>query len=134
VSVLVDTSVWIEFLRATGSTADRWLTDAVREERELAWTEPVLFELLVGATSEVHVAALKAMVVRGPVVRVLGLADFEAAASLARQARASGRPIRSTVDCLIAAVAIRMGMAVATVDRDFRAIAEVAPLELEPIG
>ena len=133
-SVLVDTSVWIEFLRATGSTADRWLTDAVREERELAWTEPVLFELLVGATSEVHVAALKAMVVRGPVVRVLGLADFEAAASLARQARASGRPIRSTVDCLIAAVAIRMGMAVATVDRDFRAIAEVAPLELEPIG
>ena len=133
-SVLVDTSVWIEFLRATGSPADLWLSDAIREERELAWTEPVLFELLVGATSEVHAAALKAMVVRGPVVRVLGLADFEAAASLARQARASGRPIRSTVDCLIAAVAIRTGMAVATIDRDFRAIAEVAPLELEPIG
>jgi len=133
VSVLVDTSVWIEFLRATGSSADRWLSDAVRADRELAWTEPVLFELLVGATSERHAAALKASVVRGPAVLVAGLADFEAAASLARQARAVGRPIRSTVDCLIAAVAIRTGMAVATVDRDFHAIAEVAPLELVPI-
>ena len=72
--------------------------------------------------------------------RVAGLADWEAladwevAASLARQARAAGRPIRSTVACVIAAVAIRSGMPVATVDRDFLAIAEVAPLELVPIG
>jgi len=134
VSVLVDTSVWIDFLRATGSAADRWLTDALRTERELAWTEPVLFELLVGATSERHAAALHASVVRGPALRVTGLADWEAAASLARQLRAAGRPVRSTVDCLIAAVAIRAGAAVATVDRDLRTIAEVAPLELVPIG
>lgn len=133
-SVLVDTSVWIEFLRATGSAADRWLTDAVRAEQELAWTEPVLFELLVGASSERHATALRASVAHGPVVRVAGLADWEAAASLARQARAAGRPIRSTVACVIAAVAIRSGMPVATVDRDFLAIAEVAPLELVPIG
>jgi len=134
VSVLVDTSVWIEFLRATGSAAERWLTDAVREERELAWTEPVLFELLVGATSERHAAALRASVARGPALRVAGLADWEVAATLAQQARAAGRPIRSTVDCLIAAVAIRTGTPVATVDLDFAAIARVAPLELVPLG
>ena len=132
-SVLVDTSVWIEFFRATGSAAARWLTDAIGAEQELAWTEPVLFEVLVGATSERHAAALRASVARGSVVRVAGLADWEAAASLARQARAAGRPIRSTVDCLIAAVAIRRGIPLATVDRDFLAIAEVAPLELVPI-
>ncbi len=133
-SVLVDTSVWIEFLRATGSAADRWLTDAIRAERDLAWTEPILFELLVGASSERHAAALRASVVRGPVVRVVGLADWEAAASLARQARAAGRPIRSTVNCVIAAVAIRSRMPIAAVDRDFLTIAEVAQLELVPIG
>lgn len=132
-SVLVDTSVWIEFLRATGSASDRWLTAAVREERELAWTEPVLFELLVGATSEQHAAALHGAVARGPAVRVAGLVDWEAAAALARQARAAGSPIRSTVDCLIAAVAIRAELAVATVDHDFRTIAAVAPLELVPL-
>lgn len=133
-SVLVDTSVWIEFLRATGSAADRWLTAAVREERELAWTEPVLFELLAGATSDQHATALRGAVARGPVVRVAGLADWEVAAVLARRTCAAGRPIRSTVDCLIAAVALRAGMPVATVDRDFRAIAGVAPLALVPLG
>ena len=133
-SVLVDTSVWIEFLRATGSAADRWLMAAVRAERELAWTEPVLFELLVGATSERHAAALRASAVRGPALRVAGLADWEAAATLARQARTAGRPIRSTVDCLIAAVAIRTETPVATLDDDFRTIAQVAPLELVPLG
>lgn len=133
-SVLVDTSVWIEFLRATGSAADRWLTDAIRAERDLAWTEPILFELLVGASSERHAAALRASVVRGPMVRVAGLADWEAAASLARQARAAGRPIRSTVNCVIAAVAIRSGMPIAAVAHDFLTIAEVAQLELVPIG
>ena len=60
--------------------------------------------------------------------------DEGLAAGLARRTRAAGRPIRSTVDCLIAAVALRAGMPVATLDDDFRTIAEVAPLELVPLG
>lgn len=129
-TVLVDTSVWIEFLRATGSPADRWLTGALGDERPLAWTEPVLFELLVGTPAGRRAAELRAMVTRGPVARVMGLADWESAAVLTQRARAAGRPIVSTIDCLIAAVAIRSALPLATIDHDYRTIAEIAPLEL----
>jgi predicted nucleic acid-binding protein len=130
VTVLVDTSVWVEYLRGTGSAADRWVVDALSEARPLAWTEPVLLELLVGAASNVRAAELRALVTRGPIARLSGLADWEAAATLARATRAEGRPVRSTVDCLIAVAAISADLAVATRDRDFVTLATVAPLRV----
>lgn len=132
-SVLVDTSVWVEFLRGTDGPGDRWIVGAVRDGTGLAWTEPVLFELLSGATSPRRAAELRALVLRGPAVRSVGLVDWEAAAELARLTRLAGRPVRSTVDFLVAAVALRADLPVATVDRDFEAIAAVAPLRLVPL-
>ena len=46
-TVLVDSSVWIEYLRGTGGPADRWILAAMRGNQRLAWTEPILFELLI---------------------------------------------------------------------------------------
>ena len=129
-TVLVDTSVWIEFLRGTGSAADRWIVAALRDGRPLAWTEPVLLELLVGARSARRAADLRALIMRGPALRVSGLADWEAAASLARATASAGRPVRSTVDCLVAAVAIRSGVSVVTNDGDYDLIASHSSLEV----
>ncbi len=132
-TVLVDTSVWIEYLRATGGPGDGWLTESIGQDRALAWTEPVLLELLVGVSSARRAAELRALVTRGPIARVVGLADWEAAAALARASRATGRPVRATVDCLIAAVAIRSDVPVASCDRDFSVLAAVSPLRLVPL-
>lgn len=129
-TVLVDTSVWVEFLRGTGSTADRWMVAALRDERPLGWTEPVLLELLVGARSARRAAELRALATRGPALRVSGLVDWEAAASIARAAAVAGHPVRSTVDCLIAAVAIRSGVPVVTDDGDYDVIAAHSSLEV----
>ena len=133
VTVLVDTSVWIEFLRGSGGPADAWVVEALAQGRPLAWTEPVLLELLVGATSADRATELRSLVTRGPMARLVGLADWEAAATLARAARSAGRPVRSTVDCLIAAVAIRTGIPVVTCDRDFTVLASVSPLQVLPV-
>ena len=129
-TVLVDTSVWIEFLRGNGGSADRWMVAALREERPLGWTEPVLLELLVGARSPRRAAELRALAMRGPALRVSGLTDWEAAASLARATASVGRTVRSTVDCLISAVAIRSGVPVVTSDGDYDVIASLSSLEV----
>lgn len=129
-SVLVDTSAWIEFLRGTGSAEHRFIRSALQEERPLAWTEPILLELTAGARSDRRAMELRAMLTGGELLAVRGLADWAAAASLWRTARQRGLTVRSTVDCLIAAVAIRTSTPVLARDRDYAALAQVSPLEI----
>ena len=49
-------------------------------------------------------------------------------------ARRTGRTIRSGVDCLIAACAIRNGLEVMHVDRDYDALADVSPLQVRSVS
>jgi predicted nucleic acid-binding protein len=134
VTVLVDTSAWIEFLRGTGGPEDRWLRAALADDRSLAWTEPILLELASGVATPRRAAELRALLQRGPLLRVEGLGDWEAAAGLRRTARAKGLEVRSPVDCLIAAVAVREGVPILARDRDYAVLARVGGLELVDAG
>lgn len=133
-TVLVDTSAWIEFLRGTGGAEDRWLRAALADERPLAWTEPILLELASGTSTPRRAAELRALMQRGPLLRVEGLGDWEAAAGLRRAARARGLAVRSPVDCLIAAVAVREAVPILARDRDYAVLAGVSGLELVDAG
>ena len=129
-TVLVDTSAWVEFLRATGSPHHLWLREAIKLERPLAWTEPILFELASGASAAEQATTLRSLLLRGPGLPLLGLADWDDAAALYRRTRSKGLTIRSTNDCLIATVAIRTGTPLMARDRDFAALATVSDLTL----
>lgn len=129
-TVLVDTSAWIEYLRGTGSRHNVWIREAITEERPLGWTDPVLYELTAGARSPERADRLRALLLRGPMLAVAGLEDWEDAAQLHRLARSRGLTVRSSIDCLIAAVALRTGNSVLASDRDFPALAQVSDLEL----
>ena len=129
--VLVDTSAWVEYLRGTGSPYNSWIRDAIRAETPLVWTEPILYELTAGAGSPRRVEELRALLLRGPMVAVDGLQDWEDAAQLYRSARSKGLTVRSSIDCLIAAVALRTGSPVLALDRDFEALARISDLVLE---
>jgi predicted nucleic acid-binding protein len=131
VTVLVDTSAWVGFLRSTGSPLNHWLRSAIRAETPLAWTEPILYELSAGAGSTQRVEQLRGLLLRGPLLTVDGLRDWEDAAHLYRAARSNGLTVRSSIDCLIAAVAIRTESPLLTVDRDFDALAAVSDLRIE---
>ena len=63
----------------------------------------------------------------------LGPELFEDAVQLYRSARRAGRTIRSGVDCLIAACALRHGLTVAHRDRDFGALAGVSTLRVRRV-
>ena len=130
-TVLVDTSAWVEYLRGTGSPHNSWIRDAIRAETPLGWTEPILYELTAAAGSPRRVEELRALLLRGPMVAVNGLQDWEAAAQLYRTARSKGLTVRSSIDCLIAAVALRTGSPVLALGRDFEALAQVSDLVLE---
>ena len=47
--ILVDTSAWVEYDRATGSEVDRRLSDLVATDGPIAVTEPVIMEVLARA-------------------------------------------------------------------------------------
>ncbi len=129
--ILVDTSAWIEFLRDTDDPVVAELAEAIGSGTEVAITEPIIMELLAGATSPQLEHSIGALVNGLPVVPVDGELDYRAAAQLSVASRRNGHPIRSLVDCLIAAVALRRGLTVLHRDRDFEFLAQISPLRTQ---
>lgn len=126
--MLPDTSAWVEYLRGTGSMADEALTAAIRAGT-IATTDPVIMELLAGAESPHREEAVAATLARGQHL-ACGSEDFVVAARIYGACRRAGMTVRNMLDCLVAAVAIREGIAVLHNDRDFETIARHSTLEL----
>jgi hypothetical protein len=80
-------------------------------------------ELLAGERHPNRVASVHRFLARFAHVATEGPSDFEYAAEIYRTCRASGETIRSLIDCLIAAVAVRADAAILHHDRDFDVIA-----------
>lgn len=131
--ILVDTSAWIEFLRATGHPADRRLQSLIGTDTTLATTEPIVMEVLAGARNEEHAVKLRGLLLRAELVPVEGLPDYEEAAAVYRRCRGEGETVRRLVDCLIAAVAIRSGASILHNDADFDTIARHTTLTIESL-
>ncbi|MBU6312351.1 MAG: PIN domain nuclease [Actinomycetales bacterium] len=123
--ILIDTSAWVEFLRATGSPADREVQESLRGE--IATCDPIRMEVLAGARDDDELASLRSLLSRAIVLPVTP-ATYEDAARLYRRARSSGTPVRRLMDCLIAAVAITHDVQVLHADRDFTTLANCSRL------
>lgn len=126
---LADTSAIVAYLRATETAADIVMTRMVEAGDPPMVTEPVMLEVLAGARSRVDLHRVRRFLNTLEIVPVVGLDDNERAADLYRRCRARGVTIRSLIDCLIAAVAIRKGAAVLHEDRDFDALATHTELQ-----
>lgn len=126
--ILIDTSAWIEFLRATGSPVCERV-DALLGA-EIATCDPVRMEILAGARDERHLNDLRRLLARASVVP-MGPTDYEEAAVLYRTCRRHGDTVRKLIDCLIAAVAIRGGLAVLHADTDFDVLARHTALQID---
>jgi predicted nucleic acid-binding protein len=129
--ILVDSSAWIEFLRATGSSAHRRLRLALEEATALACTDVVLMEILAGARDDADRDRLRRLLYSVEFLAVEGPADYELAAELYRRCRSQGETPRKLTDCVIAAVAIRNDAKLLCEDSDFLAIARHTPLQIE---
>jgi predicted nucleic acid-binding protein len=129
VTLLVDTSVWIDYLRGAETTARHNLRQQLSSgDPGVVIAEPVAMELLAGPTSDRVAADITRLVNGLPTIQLDVQLDFRSAASIYRACRRSGRTVRSLSDCLIAAVAIRAGVTLAHKDADFDTIALITPL------
>ncbi|WP_028932064.1 type II toxin-antitoxin system VapC family toxin [Pseudonocardia asaccharolytica] len=125
---LIDTSAWVEYLRRTGSPANAEVRRLLREEPgAIATTEPVIMELLAGATSEPAFAKLQVLTGGLRLLPVDAALDYRDAAVVYRAVRAAGGTVRKILDCLIAVVAARTGATLVHRDRDFDALAPALP-------
>jgi hypothetical protein len=127
--ILIDTSAWIEFFRATGSTAAAEVRRLLSEETDgVAMCEPVAMEILSGVSDDSTYTKLERLVNGLPSLNIDSSIDFRTAAQIYRGARRAGRTIRSINDCLIAAVAIRHDVRIVHQDNDFDVIAAMTSL------
>lgn len=119
--ILVDTSVWVEFLRGT----DRPATDFVDERLGdgLACSEPIMLELLAGARPGAHAAKIERLLLAQSWCGIKADLDFRGAVDVFHATRATGHQPRSLQDCLIAAVVLRRDISLAHQDIDFERIA-----------
>jgi len=132
--ILADTSAWVEYDRATGSTADLRLRDLIAADGPVAVTEPVIMEVLAGACTDAREADLRRLLLRFHLCQVDSAADFEGAARIYRRCRQAGITPRGLVDCLIAAVARRHEATLLTCDIDLDRVAGVIGIELDRPG
>lgn len=128
ISVVVDSSVWIDFLAGRPTWQALNLRERTHQGEPIGLTDIVLTELLQGARNDADLARLESYLAPFEVARLQSLEDFRLAAALHRGRRKAGTAIRATTDCLIAAVCIRDGLPLLHDDRDFDHLAELSDL------
>lgn len=123
--ILVDTSVWIEVFRARRPLD----LEAIVDFDEVVTCLPVVQEVLQGFREQEAYRRARDPMLSLPIVESpLGTDVFLEAVELFRTARRGGRTVRSSVDCLIAACAIRHDLEVLHRNRDFAALSEISAL------
>jgi predicted nucleic acid-binding protein len=126
--ILVDTSVWVGYLRGDERPAVARLAGLLDRGTPVAVTAIVAQELLQGVASGAAFDRLERYL--SSQRRLEPIDPWDAAVEAARMfgvCRAAGVTVRSTLDCLIARIAIEHGVALLHDARDFDLIARVVP-------
>jgi predicted nucleic acid-binding protein len=126
--MLVDSSVWIAYLRGDNLAEVALLSEALEQGAPVWLAPPILQEVLQGADSPDRFTRWDRVL--GELPMVIAPDTREAARSAAHlyaRCRWAGVTPRSANDCLIATHAIHAGMPLLHRDRDFDLIAGVEP-------
>jgi hypothetical protein len=116
--VIVDTTVWIEYLRAIENPETLWL-DSQLERRRMGLTDLILCEVLQGISDERESVQVQNELLKFNVYRTGGSELAVAAAQNYRELRHSGYTVRKTIDCLIATFCLFGKHELLHRDRDF---------------
>lgn len=127
--ILVDTSVWIDFLNGTNSRHRRTLHKLIEDDEDLALTGIILTEILQGIKEENDFKALQATLLEFPIYQLEDTGTYLNAADIYRQCRKQGKTVRKTVDCLIAAICLENDLTLLHKDNDFTLIQACFPLK-----
>jgi predicted nucleic acid-binding protein len=125
--ILVDSSVWIDFLSSAPGPGGRELRRMIYEAEAIALTGFVVTEVLQGLWREARI--VERYLFQWPMLEPRGFSTYREAAAIFRLARGKGIAI-TTIDSLIAALALEHHAPLFTLDKDFARIAAVTRLPI----
>ena len=127
--IIVDTTVWIDYLGDITNTETDWLHAALDRER-LALTDLILCEVLQGVRDERVAKDVERQLLKLEVFDTGGVELARAGARNSRALRSRGHTVRKTIDCLIATFCIREEHSLLHRDRDFDPFEEFLDLSV----
>jgi len=125
--VIVDTTVWIDYLRGARNPETQWL-ETEADRRRLGLTDLILCEVLQGVRSEREFGQVRTELQRFALFKTGGGELAIAAATNFRIIRGEGKTVRKSIDCLIATFCMTNGHALLHRDRDFDPFEEILAL------
>ncbi|MDA8238973.1 MAG: PIN domain nuclease [Nitrospiraceae bacterium] len=128
--ILVDTSVWIDFLNGANSRERHTLHRLIEEEEDISITEIILTEVLQGIKEDKDFIAVRDPLMEFPIRAPKGIETYLKAAGIYRDCRKKGKTIRKTVDCVIAAICIENNLLLFHKDGDFDRIRQCTGLKV----
>jgi len=125
--ILVDSSVWIDFLSSRPGPGGQELRRLIEDGAPLAITGVVVTEILQGLKRDVkHIENYLSLF---DLLEARGFETYRNAAALFRLARSQGVSL-TTTDAIIATVAVENGATIFSLDRDFMRMAHMAGFRL----
>ena len=128
---LVDTSVWVDYFRDIPTESVEKLQNILDSSLHYGITSDILQEILQGTDSDAAFIRMERYFrnqifyhPRDPI------SSYIEAARIYARCRRVGLTVRSTIDCLVAQIAVEQGLLLLHSDKDFDWIASVVP-ELE---
>ena len=128
--ILVDTSVWIDFFSSSPGHAGRELRRLIEEVEPFALTGVVVTEVLQGLTREVN--RIERYLSMWELLEPRGFSTYREASAISRLARSRGISL-TTIDTLIAAIALEHQASLFSLDKDFSRVARISALRLHPL-
>ena len=116
--VIVDTTVWIDYLGGITNDQTSWLDREMNRQR-LGLTDLILCEVLQGVRDDVAFTQVRQDLSKFQVFDTGGIDLAVAAAQNYRSLRRQGHTVRKTIDCLIATFCLRGQHSLLHRDRDF---------------
>jgi predicted nucleic acid-binding protein len=127
--VIVDTTVWIDYLQGARNAETDWLDTELNRQR-LGLTNIILCEVLQGLRDDVIAKQVEASLTKCEVFDMGGIALAREAARNYRTLRSHGHTVRKTIDCLIATFCIRGQHSLLHRDRDFEPFEKLLDLSV----
>ncbi|MGA7292379.1 MAG: PIN domain nuclease [Terriglobales bacterium] len=125
--ILVDSSVWVDFFRRSPGRGGVELRRMIEESEPFALTGIIVAEVLQSLTRDAGV--IERFLAQWDMLEPSGFDTYRSAAAIYRAGRGKGIT-SSTIDTLVAAIALEHGASVFTLDQDFVRIAHMTGLEL----
>ncbi len=116
--VIVDTTVWIDYLRGAENAETAWLDRELPRQR-LGLTDLILCEVLQGVRGDAAFAQVRDELLGFQVFETGGKELAIASAVNYRALREKGYTVRRTIDCWIATFCLQAGHELLHRDRDF---------------